>query len=113
MNRAGLGVRPDLYLLPRQAAGQEAFELAAPHRMLKFANRLGFNLPNTFSRHFEDSADFFKRVGVAVADAVAELDDLALAVRQRLKHPLDLVLEYLLRGRFNAVVAEIAVITRA
>src|SRR5580692_9553979 len=86
--------------------------------MLQLADRLGFNLANALTRHLEDSANFLQRVGVPVADAVAELDDLALTVRQRLENLLDLVLEHLLRGRFNRIirffvldkVAEVAVL---
>src|SRR5207244_2620614 len=56
------------------------------------------------------------RVGVAVAQAVTQLDDLALSIRERLEDLLDLVLEHFLRGgtdgRFGAVVLdEIAKIT--
>jgi hypothetical protein len=43
-------------------------------------------------------ADLFERVGVAVADAVAELDDLALAVGQGLEHGLDAVEQHLTAG---------------
>src|SRR5205807_4384948 len=58
---------------------------------------------------------------VAVAEAVPQLDDLALAVGQGLEHLLDFVLEHLLRGRadrrLDAIVlnevAEIAVLALA
>jgi hypothetical protein len=75
--------------------------------MLQLADGLGLDLPDALAGDLEDAADLFERVGVAVADAVAQLDDLALAVGQRLEHLLDLVLEHLLRWRrltgFSAV----------
>src|SRR5579862_8998408 len=86
------------------AAWQEAFELSCPHGMLKLANGLGFNLPHALAGDFEDAADFLERIGVAVADAVTELDDFSLAIRQRLEDLLDLVLEHLLRRAFDRVV---------
>src|SRR5688500_2697274 len=85
--------------LPRDRARQEAFQLARPDRVLQLADGLCLDLANALARHLEDAADLFERVGVAVADAVAELDDFALAVRQGLQHLLDLVLQHLLRGR--------------
>src|SRR5262245_36681350 len=75
---------------------KESFQLSGSYRMLKLTNRFRFHLTHAFARHFEDAPDFLERVGVAVADAVAQLDDLALAVRQGLEHLLDLVLEHLL-----------------
>src|SRR5438309_2276803 len=76
--------------------------------MLQLADRLGFNLPHAFARDLKDAAYLFQRVGVAVAQAVAELDDLTLAIGERLEDLLDFVLEHFLRGgahrRFGAVV---------
>ena len=60
-------------------------EYGAPHGVLELADGLGFDLPHAFSRHFEDATDFFQGIRVAVTNPVAELDDLALAVRQRLE----------------------------
>src|SRR5579875_455141 len=62
-----------------QHAVEEALKLPAPDRMLQFAHRLGFDLPHPFARHLEDAADLLQRVSVAVAQAVTQLDDLALA----------------------------------
>src|SRR5262249_5879505 len=70
---------------------------------------------------FEDAAHLFQRICVAVAEAVAQLDDLPLAIGQRLQHLLDFVLEHLLgsgaNGRFDGVVfdevAEVAVLALA
>src|SRR5258706_6582817 len=90
--------------LPRHTARQKPFQLPRPYRVLKLTNRLGFNLAHALARHLEDSADFFEGVGVAVADAVAEFDDLALAVCQRFEDLLDLILEHFLGGAFDAVV---------
>src|SRR5438270_441421 len=106
---------------PSADAVEEALELAAADRVLEFADRLRLDLADPLSRHLEDSAHFLQRVGVAVSEAVAELDDLALAVRQRLQHVLDLVLEHLLRrGRHRRLgpvvldeVAEVAVLALA
>src|SRR5215475_12162197 len=61
-------------------AFEESFELSAPHGVLELADGLGLDLADAFARHLEDAADLLKGVGVAVAEAVAELDDLAFAV---------------------------------
>src|SRR5436305_12415671 len=58
-------------------AGKEAFQFSRPHRMLKLADRLRLHLPDALAGDFEYSPDFFQRVRVAVAYAVAELDNLA------------------------------------
>src|SRR3979409_721195 len=84
--------------------------------MLQLANRFGFDLANTLARHLENAPTFLEGVGVAVAEAVAQLDNLALAVGQRLQDLVDLVLEHLLRRglnrRFGAVVFdEVAEVT--
>ena len=89
--------------------------------MLQLADGLGLDLADALAGDLEDPADLFERVGVAVADAVAQLDDLALAVGQRLEHLLDLVLEHLLRGGADRAlgrlvldeVAEVAVLALA
>ena len=54
------------------------------------------DLADALARHLEDATDLFERVRVPVADAVAQLDDLPLAVRQALEHLLDALLEHLL-----------------
>jgi hypothetical protein len=59
--------------------------------VLELADRLGLDLANAFAGDLEDLTHLFERVGVAVADAVAELDDLALAVGQRLEHGFNAV----------------------
>ena len=65
---------------------EEAFELAGTDRVLKFPDGLGLDLADTFAGDFENPADFFERVRVAVADAVTELDNFALAIGQRFEH---------------------------
>src|SRR5262249_21219980 len=91
--------------LPHYPARQKSFELSCSHRMLQLADGLGFNLTHALARYLEDSAHFFERIGVTVTDAVAQLDDLALAVGQRLENLLDLVLEHFLRGAFDRIVS--------
>ena len=68
---------------------RKPFELAGADRVLQLADGFGLDLADALAGDLEDAADFFERVGVAVADAVAQLDDLALAVGQRLEHLLD------------------------
>src|SRR5262245_45708245 len=95
---------------------QEPFQLATAYRVLQLADRLGLDLPHALARHLEDAADLLQRVRVAVAQPVTQLDDLALAVGQRLEHLLDLVLEHLLsrrthRGLGAVVLDEVAEVT--
>ena len=54
--------------------------------LLELADGFGFDLADTLAGHFEDVAHFFERVAVTVAQAVAELDDFAFAIAQRLEH---------------------------
>ncbi len=89
--------------------------------MLEFADGLGLDLADALAGDFEDAADLFERVGVAVADAVTQLDDLALAVGERLEDDVDAVLEHFLRGRGDGridlivldEIAEVAVLALA
>src|SRR3954447_3936185 len=80
--------------LPPGGGVEEAFELPAADRVLQLADGLRLDLADALAGDLENPADLFERVGVAVAQAVAELDDLALAVGERLEHALDLVLEH-------------------
>src|SRR3954464_2653523 len=59
---------------------EEPLELPAPDGMLQLADRLGLDLADPLAGDLEDPAHLFEGVGVAVAQAVAELDDLALAI---------------------------------
>src|SRR6185436_6003659 len=61
----------------------EAGELTRADRVAQLAHRLGLDLAHALARDAEDPADLLEGVGVAVADAVAQLDDLALAEGQR------------------------------
>src|SRR5262245_61903413 len=104
-----------------QDAVEEAFELPAADRVLQLPHGLRLDLADALACHLEDPADLFEGVRVAVAEAVAQLDDLALAVGQRLQYALDLVLEHFVPGsadrRLDAVVldevAEVAVLALA
>src|SRR5688500_16353182 len=62
---------------------QEASELAAPARMLEFAERLGLDLADTFAGDRELLADLFERVVGVHADAEAHAQHAFLAGRQR------------------------------
>jgi len=53
----------------------EAFELAGADWVLELADGLGLDLADLLTSDFEDAANLFHRIGVAVADAVAELDN--------------------------------------
>src|SRR5262249_19756979 len=100
---------------------EEPLELPAPDGMLEVPHGLGLDLADPLAGHLEDPADLFERIGVAVAEAVAELDDLALAVGEGLEDRVDLLLEHLLgRGVDRALgglvldeVAEVAVLALA
>src|SRR5215831_149913 len=89
--------------------------------MLQLANCLGLDLPHALARHFKDAADLLQRVRVAVSQTVAQLDNFALPISQRLERLLNLVFEHLLGSRtdrrFGTVVldevAKIAVFTFA
>ena len=47
----------------------ETAQLLAPARMAQLAQRLGFNLPDTFASHLKILTDFFKGVVSGFADA--------------------------------------------
>ena len=69
---------------------QEAGQVFAAIGMLQLRDRLGFDLPNPFAGDFEDAADLFERVGVAVIQPIAQPNDLPLAVGERLEQRFDL-----------------------
>src|SRR5262249_29232074 len=77
----------------------EALELPRADGVLELEHGLRLDLPDALARHLEDAADLLERVGVAVADAVPELDDLPLPVVQGLEDLLDLVLQHAVRRR--------------
>ena len=59
---------------------QETLEFASADGVLEFSYGLGLDLSDAFACNFEDSADFFERICVAVADSVSQLDNLAFAI---------------------------------
>jgi len=62
--------------------------------VLELSDGFGLDLSDALAGDLRNPADLFERVGVAVADAVPQLDDLALAVGQRLEDDVDPVLEH-------------------
>jgi hypothetical protein len=68
---------------------EESCELLAADGMLQFFDRFGLDLPNAFAGDFEDASHLFKRVGVAIPQAVAQADDLPFAVGERFKQLFD------------------------
>src|SRR5579872_1232994 len=64
---------------------EEAFEHPRADRVLELPHGLGLDLADALAGDLEDPTDLLERVGVAVADAVTELDDLALAEGERLE----------------------------
>src|SRR5262245_33601498 len=77
---------------------QEADKFLAAAGLLEFPYGLGLDLADALARHLEDVTDFFQRVAVAVAQTVAQLDDLPLAVTERLEDLVDPRAEHLLAG---------------
>src|SRR5262249_1108159 len=65
---------------------EERAQLPRPARVLQLAERLGFDLADTFAGHRELLADFFQRVVGVHADAEAHAQDTLLARRQRRQH---------------------------
>ena len=62
---------------------EEPDEFLTAAGLLQFADGLGFDLPDAFSRHFENVTDFFQRIAVAIPQTVTQLDDFAFAVAER------------------------------
>ena len=87
---------------------EEADEVLAAAGLLQLADGLGLDLADTFAGHLEDVAHLFQGVAVAVAQAVAELDNLPLAVAERLEHLGDSRAKHLL-GRADSRAAGAAV----
>src|SRR6056297_1108527 len=82
-----------------KSAVHEPLKFAAADRVLELANGLGLDLAHTLAGDLEDPPDFFERVCVPVTDSIAELDDLSLAIGQRLEHHLDASPEHIARRR--------------
>ena len=66
--------------------------------MLQLADGLVLHLAHALARDLEDAAHFLEGVGVAVADAVAELQDLALAVGEGAQDVVDPLAQELAGG---------------
>ena len=77
----------------------EAFELSRADWVLELTDGLGFDLADTLAGDFEDSPDLFQCVSIAVAYAVAELDNLTLAIGKGFQHHINAVFEHFLRCR--------------
>ena len=83
---------------------EEAHQLAAAHRVLELFQRLGLDLADALAGDVELAPHFLQRVRVVVADAVAELDDFALAESQRLEDVVDFVLQHVVAGDVDGAV---------
>ena len=73
-----------------ETPGYERLQVLAADGVLQLGDGFGFDLPHALAGDLEDAADFFQRVGVAVAQAVTQADDLPLAVGERLEQLFDL-----------------------
>ena len=61
---------------------EESNEFLRSAGLLKLSDRLGFDLTDTLTGHFEDVANFFKCVAISIAESLTELDDFAFAVAE-------------------------------
>src|SRR6266496_625746 len=61
--------------------------------MPKLRKGLALDLPDPLARYAELLADLLERPGVAVDESESELDDLLLALGQRMEHALELLLQ--------------------
>src|SRR6266436_2066814 len=84
---------------------QESFEVHAADGMLKLADGFGFDLADAFAGDLEDAADLLQRVRIAVLQAVAEANDLALAPGERLEQMFDLLPQDAVIGAMDRIVA--------
>src|SRR5580658_7381149 len=77
---------------------------------LELLQRVVLDLPDALAGHVEGAADFLERVGALAGEAEAELDDLALALRQRGQSAAEVlaaqVLGGELEGRFRRLVLD-------
>src|SRR3989304_1544754 len=100
---------------------QEADQFRAAAGLLEFADGFGFDLADPLAGDLEDVADLLEGVAVALAQAVAEFDDLAFAIAERLENLRDLPAEHFLGGAdgralgagIGQEVAEVAVLAVA
>ncbi len=58
----------------------ETFELTGADGVLELAYGFCLDMSDAFACNLEDSVDFLSRIGIAVADPVSQLDNLAFAI---------------------------------
>jgi len=68
------------YLRGHRLMVEESFELSGSDGVLELSYRLCLNLPDALTSNFEDSADLFEGIGIAVPDSVSQLYNLAFAI---------------------------------
>ena len=69
--------------------------------ILQLVEGLRLDLTHTLASHTENQADLLERVGIPIADSVTQLQNLSLAVGQRLEHLVDFLAQHLVRGHFG------------
>src|SRR5579872_2702959 len=79
----------------------ETAQVVAAGVVLQLAQSFRFDLADALARDLEDSPRLFERITIAVSQAVTQLDDLALAIREALENVVDLVFEQLVHRRFR------------
>src|SRR5688572_29358668 len=72
---------------------EEALEVTDARGVAEFAQAFGFDLADAFAGDFELLADFFQRAGVAVDEAEAQFENLALAFGEAAENILKLAFE--------------------
>src|SRR5581483_10770142 len=72
---------------------EETLELADARGMAHFSQRLGFDLADALARDLELPAHFLERARVAIAQAKAQLEHLALALGEAGEHVTEFVLQ--------------------
>ena len=60
-------------------------------QVLELLQRVVLDLPDPLARHAEGAADLLERARLAAEQPVAELDHLALALRERVERVLDVL----------------------
>src|SRR5215203_3449708 len=93
---------------------EEALELTDARGMAHLAQGLGLDLPDALAGDFELAADFFEGAAVAVDEAEALLEDLALALGEGVEDVADFFLQQgdggdvarILRGGIRDEIAE-------
>src|SRR6185312_416564 len=95
---------------------QVIFQLTAAAWMTQFAQCLRLNLTNTLTRDMELLAHFFERAAAPIIQSEAQLQYLALSLRQTIQHILHLLLEQLMacricRGQGSVIFNEITQVT--